>query len=145
MTNNKDQNEDIIKKLVQNSDLESPSDKFTDNIMNKLQKEYQAETIITDTSFNIWQLLLIVVPGLMLVAGTFYYYWHDFAAMFNFRYITNSFIPYIKELFGKVSDILSKQEFSSLLIIILLSVGFLMIIDSIIHLGKRMKSYLFII
>ena len=145
MMNNKDHTEDIIRKLVHDSELQSPSESFTDNIMNKIQTENRPETVTPDQNFNIWQILLIIVPGILLIAGAFYYYWQDFATMFNSVHITNSFVPYIQELFGKGADVLSKQEFSPILIIVLISVGILMIIERVAHLGKRTKSYLFTI
>ncbi len=143
MMNNKNHTEDFIKELVQNSELQSPSDGFTDNIMSKLQTEAQVEMIKPDSTFNIWQWLLIVVPSMILVGGTFYYYRQDFATMFSSEYITNSFIPYIQDLFGKGSDIMSKQEVSPILIIVIISGAFLMIIDRFVQFGRRMKSYIF--
>ena len=118
---------------------------FTDNIMNKIQAENQLKTVTPNSTFDLWQLLLIIVPGIFLLAGAFYYYRQDFASMFESVFITNTIIPYIKDLFGKGADVLSKQEFSPVLIIILVSVGILMIIERFANLGRRMKSYLFTI
>jgi len=142
MTNNKDHTEEIIRKLVQKSDLESPSDGFTDNIMNVIQAEEQLEVVKPDPTFTTWQWILIIVPGLLLVGGAFYYYRQYFIGMLDSGYITGTVIPYLQALFGKGSEVLSKQEFSPILIIVLSSAGVLMIIDRFVNLGRRMKSYL---
>ncbi len=143
MMNNKDHSQDLIRKLVQKSDLESPADGFTDNIMNKIQIENQIESVNADTTFTTLQWMLVFVPCLVLVVGSLYYFRKDFAGIFNMDFITQTFLPYIKGLFAKGSDVISKQEFSPIFITMLISVGFLMIIDRFVHIVKRMKSYLF--
>ena len=145
MMNNKDHTEDIIRNLVQKSDLDSPSDGFTDNIMNKLKPEIQTEEVKSLPLANTWYWAIIGIPAIIVVGAVFYYFRQYFAGLFNFEYFTQTLIPYVIELFGKGSDIMSKQEFSPLLIIILISVGSLMIIERFVNIGKRMKSYLFII
>ncbi|MCD4679160.1 MAG: hypothetical protein K8S00_02115 [Bacteroidales bacterium] len=145
MMNNKDHTEDIIRKLVQKSELESPSDGFTDNIMNKIQTESQLEEVKPVPGNNLWYWIIVAIPVSLLVGVALYYFRLDFAGLFNFDYFTQTLIPYTRDLFGRVSDIMSNQEFSPILMVVLISVGFLMIIERALHFGKGMKSYLFII
>lgn len=145
MTNNKDHSEEFIKNLVQKTELERPSDGFADNIMKKIHAERQEEAVVSEPTFTVWQLILIIVPGIILVGGAFYYYRQYFTGMFESGYITETIIPYVKEIFARGSELLSKQEFSPILLIVIVSAGFLMIIDRFIHFGRRMRSYLFVI
>ena len=142
--NSNDYSEDIIRKLVRISHPESPSDGFTDNIMNRINAKVQSEEVQVLPGNKLWQRLLLIVMGLALVSATFYYFRHDFAGIFNIDYIVQTFIPYLENLLVKGSDILSQQEFSPVLIVVIITMSFLMILDHYIHSGKRMKSFLFI-
>lgn len=143
MTNNKNHSEDIIRKVVQRTELESPSNGFTDNVMKKIQIKGQIDEVKLENSISVWQWILIGFTGVLFISGILYYFKEYFAGLLNFDYLTQSLIPYISELFQKTSELFSKQEFSPILIIVIVSVSALMLIDRFFYMGKRMKSYLF--
>jgi small-conductance mechanosensitive channel len=140
--NNKDQSEDLIRKLMQKSEADSPSEDFTNRIMNNIESEKQVEIVPSDSKIIIWQRALLIVGGVFLVMAVLFYFRAYFEGIFRIDYLTNSFMPFFQDLLYRGAELITNQKISPVIFVIIVSVGSLMILERFLSIGKKMKSYL---
>lgn len=121
--------DDFLKKLIQDSSLESPSDAFVDEIMTKIQR---AAIIVPEQKpfllflKNSWQYALISLVLIVFLLTSDLPFSN---VMPGKEFFTNSFLPYFISLFPMIKSSFGSIKNISIPLIILTSGGFLLFLD----------------
>ena len=128
MINNKNNNDDFLKDIIQKSDIESPSVNFTDNVMNQIQMQEQTVSQLSGKTAGIKNYFFLIAAGLAAVMYAVYYFISN-----DISLLPNDFDPILIPVFGKIltsmKELFQSIQISSFTLVIIVAVVGLFIID----------------
>ena len=128
MKNNYNNSDDFLKGLVQKSDIEKPSNNFTQNVMKKIKGLSSKETISASLINHINKWYFIAASGLFALGYLTYYFINS-----GKSFITQNFdpliIPVFEKIFSSFKSLFQSFQISSFTLVIIGAVVFLFLID----------------
>lgn len=126
-------NEDILKHLIEKTELEKPSEDFTQRVISSLNiqtEEKRSFAFIPDIGWKYWVLI-----GLALVTLVFFVFFVDFSFFQNYFNFSNAgkVLGYSSGLFESFKQLFSGINISSISIIIIASLIGLVVLDRVLR------------
>ncbi len=142
MINNKNNNDDFLKDMIQKSGIESPSANFTDNVMNQIQMQDQTVSQLSEKTAGIKNYFFLIAAGLAAVMYAVYYFISNDISLFS-----GDFDPILIPVFGKIlismKELFQSIQISSFTLVIIVAVIGLFIIDRLLRMFQTGKQSYF--
>lgn len=138
MSSDEIKQETFIKKLIQKSDLESPSLGFTDNIMAGIQ--------VVDTKsyyLNIQKSTFYLIPALSVIILTISWFLFPYIKDLMMEYFDPFFVSFLKGILHNFSSLFQQVHISSTTIAIIISIFGLFAFDIFFNKNRVWKKYFF--
>ncbi|MCD4746879.1 MAG: hypothetical protein K8R58_11330 [Bacteroidales bacterium] len=143
MINNKHNTDDFLKDLIQKTDIESPSDDFTNNIMAKIQPDTETEIITSKIRINIKSWHIAAFSILISLIFLIFYFW----PLNNILPENNYFsflVPIGEKIISLLLEPIANIKISSTTIIVIIAILSLLFVDKLIKRLSFNKTHIFL-
>lgn len=143
MINNKHNTDDFLKDLIQKTDIESPSDDFTNNIMAKIQPDTETEIITSKIRINIKSWHIAAFSILISLIFLIFYFW----PLNNILPENNYFsflVPIGEKIISLLLEPIANIKISSTTIIVIIAILSLLFVDKLIKRFTFNRTHIFL-